>query len=70
MSKNEENVLRANILGGMNDYIINVLGDEDIMMDWFAIGVEDGADEDILMEYGADEAEFKRICKVFAELIV
>ena len=61
--------LRMNLLGGMNSYIIDVIGDEDIYERWWMVGVPDGADEDTLREIAEDEEEFNRICKVFGNLI-
>ena len=67
--KNEIIVLKANLLGGMNDYILNEIGDEEIFDTWFALGVPDGADEDELISIAQDDAEFRRICGVFGSLI-
>lgn len=61
-------LLRANLLGGMNSYIIQ-LGDEEILEPWFMCGVPDGCTEKELMEIAEDEDEFRRITKEFAELI-
>lgn len=62
-------VLRANILGGMNDYILNVVGDEDTFDIWWTDGVPDECDENELMEIAEDEEEFNRICYLFGNLI-
>lgn len=64
----EKILLRANILGGLNSYIIN-LGDEEILEPWLMCGVPDGCTEDELMEIAEDEDEFRRIAKEFAKLI-
>jgi len=69
MTKNEIQVLRANLLGGMDAYVREVVDDEDYFMEWLMLGVPDGADEEELMEIAGDEADFNRICKVFSHLI-
>ena len=61
-------LLRANLLGGMNSYIIQ-LGDEDILEPWLMCGVPDGCTETELMEIAEDEDEFRRITKEFAKLV-
>ena len=62
-------VLRANILGGMNEYILECIGDENIHMTWLTDGIPDGADEDELMEIAEDKAEFERIAYLFGNLV-
>ena len=62
-------VLRANILGGMNEYILKCIGDENIHMTWLTGGIPDGADEDEIMEIAEDKAEFERIAYLFGNLV-
>ena len=69
MTKDELYVLRANLLGGMDAYIREVIDDEDWLMEWLELGVPDGADEAELMEIAEDEVDFNRICGVFADVI-
>ena len=69
MTKSEFLTLRANLLGGMNDYIRNVIGDDIITEYWNIHGVEDGSDEDILLEYAEDDETFTRICYVFGNIV-
>lgn len=69
MSKNELHVLRANLLGGMDAYVREVVDDEDYLMDWLICGVPDEADETLLMEIADDEEEFNRITWAFGSLI-
>ena len=64
----ERIVLKANILGGLNSYILG-LGDEEILEPWLMCGVPDGCTEEELMEIAEDEEEFRRIAKEFAKLI-
>ena len=69
MTKNEIQVLRANLLGGMDAYAREMVDDEDYFMEWLELGVPDGADEDMLMEIAGDEEEFNRIATEFASLL-
>ena len=69
MTKNEVQVLRANILGGMDTYMREVVDDEDYFMAWLELGVPDGADEEELMEIAGDEKEFNRIADIFSNII-
>ena len=69
MTKNEIQVLRANLLGGMDTYIRQVVGDEEILMYWLEEGVPDDADEDDLMEIAEDVDDFERICGVFSHCL-
>ena len=69
MTKNELYVLRANLLGGMDAYVREVIDDEDWFMGWLELGVPDGANEAELMEIAEDEDDFNRICRVFADII-
>ena len=69
MTKNELYVLRANLLGGMDIYIREVVEDEEYLMSWLAYGVPDKASEEDLMEIAEDEEEFNRIAKVFGNII-
>ncbi len=69
MTKNEIQVLRANLLGGMDAYMRAVIDDEEDFMSWLAYGVPDEASEEDLMEIAEDEEEFNRISKVFSDLL-
>ena len=69
MTKNEIQVLRANLLGGMDAYVQERLDDENYLEAWLELGVPDGADEEELMEIAEDEEEFNRIVQVFSNLI-
>lgn len=50
MTDNEVRVLKANILGGMDTYIREVVGDDEITDVWNSYGVADEADEEELIE--------------------
>ena len=69
MTKNEIQVLRANLLGGMDAYTRAVIDDEEYLMSWLAYGVPDEASEEDLMEIAGDEEEFNRIAKVFGNIL-
>ncbi len=69
MNKNEIQVLRANLLGGMDAYVREHLDDENYLMEWLELGVPDGADEEELMEIAGDEEEFNRITDIFSNII-
>lgn len=75
MTRNEMIVLKMNILGGMNDYVLDVIGDEELTNMWLMCGVPDGATEDDLRELAEDEElwldcinTFKRVC-TYARII-
>lgn len=67
MTDNEVKVLKANILGGMDTYIREVIGDDEITDIWNSYGVADEATEEELIE----EAEngFTDIIQTFVHLI-
>lgn len=64
---NETIMLRANIMGGMNEYIRD-LGDEVIWMKWICI-FPDGATEEDLMEMAEDEEIWLEVVKCFARCL-
>ena len=67
MSKNEELILKMNMLGGMDTYMREVIGDEDLIDEWNMYGVPDEADEDDLR--ACAEISFAEICAKFGQLI-
>lgn len=67
---NNDTILKANILGGMNSYILDVVGDEDIFEVWWTLGIPDECDEETLISIAEDNKEFSRICALFGNLIV
>lgn len=69
MMVSEFYALRCNLLGGMDDYIRNVIGDDVITEYWNMHGVEDGIDEDILLDYAKDDEIFAHVCYVFGNII-
>jgi hypothetical protein len=63
----EMKVLKMNILGGMNSYILEK-GDEDVMADWFQYGLPDNCTEEDLAEIVDDEELWCDICGLFGRL--
>ena len=68
MTRYELNVLKANLLGGFDEYIRSI-NDENAYDTWAMVGVPDGADEDELMSIAEDSANFAEICGVFGRLV-
>lgn len=58
------NLIRANIMGGMNEYI-KALGDDDIYDMWIHI-FPDECDEETLMEMAEDNEIWKCVVNRFA----
>ena len=69
MSEKEIKVLKMNLLGGMHDYMMNVVQDEDLQEEWLSLGVPDGADEEDLKEIAEDPQEFARVALLFGRLV-
>lgn len=65
MTKNEIEILRANLLGGMNAYVRDVIKDEDILNYWFIMGIPKNATEENLMWIARDEECFTDVCRTF-----
>lgn len=59
MTQNEIKVLRANIVCGMDTYIREVIGDDDITDYWLTYGMPDGSDEDSVMYDMEDNETFE-----------
>lgn len=69
MTREELVAIRIELLKKMNDYIINVIGDEEIWMKWIAVGVPDEATEDDYKFMASDDDIWRDTCKVFGELV-
>lgn len=59
---------REKLLKAMNDYILEVIGDDDITDTWIAIGVPDCADEEDFLEIASDVKAWTRIVNNFSRL--
>jgi hypothetical protein len=66
---NEELVLRMNILGGMNTFVIEHIGDEDILEGWLTFGVQDQATEEDLRFIAEDDECFADVCAYFGKIV-
>lgn len=67
----DKTLIRMNLLGGMNDYIINVIGDETLIDSWLSCGVPDEAEESDLEDIARDDdlwfdtvEEFQRLLMI------
>lgn len=65
MTENEIKVLRANIVCGMDTYIREVIGDEEVTEYWLTYGMPDGSDEDSIMYDMADDDIFEEWVAAF-----
>ena len=52
---NEKTILRMNMLGAFNAYVLDYVGDETLINAWLMCGVPDGATEDDLREMAEDD---------------
>lgn len=67
---NEERIqLRANIMGGMNEYILNTVEDGILLNEWVQRGLPDDVTEDMLMKYAEDEETFAYVVNAFKDII-
>lgn len=66
---NEMITLKMNILGGMHEYVMNQIGDEDLIDYWLREGVCDCPDEDFLEFCASNEETFANICAVFGKIV-
>ena len=66
MTREELIQLRMNMLGGMNSYVLEQIGDEDVTMYWWQVGVPDGADEDDLRSIAENDEQWTQCCVVFS----
>lgn len=60
---------RIKLLKGMDSYICNTIGDEDIWETWIAVGVPDGATEEDYRFMAEDEDTWRETCILFGEII-
>lgn len=67
MTESEIITLRANIMGGMNEYI-KALGDDDIYDVWIRV-FPDECDEETLMEMAEDESIWLEVVTAFSNCL-
>jgi len=66
---NEKKMLEMNIAGGMDAYVREVIGDDDITDYWNMCGVPDACDEEMLEEIIETPLCFRNICAAFARCL-
>jgi hypothetical protein len=69
MTENEIKVLRMNLLGGMHNYMMHVVQDEDLQDTWLVMGVPDEPSEEDLEFIAEDAEEFSRVVRLFGNLV-
>jgi hypothetical protein len=69
MTKSEFLALRANLLGGMNDYIRNVINLEGVTANWDISGIPADITDSELWQIAANDGEWTRICYLFGNLV-
>lgn len=67
MTRNELEVLRMNLVGGMNEYV-KCMNDENAYMAWIMI-VPDEVTEEDLQDIAEDDKQFNDVCILFGKLI-
>ena len=65
----EKTILRMNLLGGMNSYVLDYVGDETLIDMWLMTGVPDGATEDDLLEMAEDNELWVDAINTFKRII-
>ena len=66
---NEDTIYnRKVLLEAMNNYILNVIGDEDITMEWWELGIPDEADDDEYTFIAEDDKLWTFVVGVFYQL--
>ena len=66
----ESLMLKANILGGMNSYIVNEIGDDDIYDKWIQVVPDECSEnEDALFDIAMDIELWIDAVNLFAELV-
>lgn len=67
MTRNEFEVLRMNLVGGMNEYV-KCMNDENAYMSWIMI-VPDEATEEDLQDIAEDDEMFQEVVELFNRLV-
>ena len=65
----DEKILKMNLLGGMHDYVMHCIQDENLQDDWLVYGVPDEPSEEDLESIANDEHEFAKIAHLFGKLV-
>lgn len=61
---------RKVLLEAMNNYILNVIGDEEVSFRWWEVGVPDEADDDIYTSIAEDDDLWTSVAYTFAQIII
>ena len=69
MTKDELTLLRANILGGINEYIKEAMESDEQWFHWATLGLPDECDEETLMEIAEDGESFHELLKVASDVL-
>lgn len=69
MTKDELTLLRANILGGLNEYIKATCEDETDWELWVTLGLPDECDEETLMEIAENGNDFWRLLRIASSVV-
>lgn len=65
VSRNEMVRIRKNLLREMDEYLRDNIDESIVEYIWFAVGLEDGWDENILTEYAEDDELWLGCVKAF-----
>lgn len=65
----DEKILKMNLLGGMNDYVMHCIQDENLQDEWLTNGVPDELTEEDLEFIANDEHEFAEVVHLFGKLV-
>lgn len=60
--------IKVNILKRMNEYVLNVVSDEELIMSWLVCGVPDDADEEDYLFIAEDKELWNDCCKIFSKI--
>ena len=69
MKKDDLTLLKANILGGLNELMKEYAETDENWLHWLTYGVPDECDEDLLMDIAEDDEQFKNILYTATNLI-
>ena len=65
----DKTILRMNMLGGMNAYVLDYVADENLIDMWLMCGVPDGATEDDIKEMAEDDNLWVDAVNTFKRII-
>jgi hypothetical protein len=60
---------RVKVMEGMNDYVLETIGDDEITDYWFTYGIPDGIDKSGYLEIAESENEYLDIVKAFGKCL-